>query len=43
MNINIKNKKKVYGWARHDYSKSYYNEIDLIESFDNFFETVKKK
>ncbi len=42
MNINTKNKKKIYGWARHDYSKSYYNEIDLIDDFDNFFETVNK-
>ena len=33
----VLNKKKIYGWARHDYSLSYFNELDNIEKIDEAF------
>jgi len=43
INLNIENKKKIYGWARHDYSLSYFNELDNIEKIDEAFNYAIKK
>lgn len=43
MSINTKYKKKIYGWARHDFSISYYNECDNIDKINEVFSHAVKK
>ena len=39
----INKKNKVYGWGRHDYSLSYYNEVENLEKINEIFDYAIKK
>ena len=39
----INKKEKIYGWARYDYSLSYYNEVENLEKINEIFDYAIKK
>ena len=39
----VEKKIKVYGWARHDYSLSHFNQVDKLEQIEDVFNLAIKK